>query len=102
MAASSNGRVTMAVLGQRVKELVTAINRQDEILEKILEKVNENEKNVALLAKSNEQMKENMEKGIGANSAAILALNKRMTIWNGGNSIFGGVAIVIAALFGNK
>ena len=100
--ADNNGRITMALLSQKLDILTTAVERQDETLDQLVEYTRGNKAGIALNKQVVEQHGEQLRKLAESTDAAIERLNGRVNAWNGGNTILGAAAALLAIVFGNK
>jgi len=102
MPDSDNGKVTMALLGQKLDILTTAVERIDETQDEFLDFIRNNKENISLNKQCVDQNAKHLEELAASTNKSIEALNNRVNAWNSGNTIFAGIATILAIFTGKN
>ena len=101
-ADDNNGRITLALLGQKLDQLIAEQKVYNNTQVALMKSVSENKQDLAVI---NVRMGEN-EKDIAelakATNTAIDNLNNKFNLFSGANSFLGLVATALAVIFGVK
>jgi len=100
MTESTNGRVTMALLAQKLDHVLAMQAEDRHIHEQLVKITAMNEKNIALLGVRTGETEKDVEKLATATDKAIEGLNNKFNLFSGANSALGAVALAIATYFG--
>ena len=98
--AESNGRTTMALLGQKLDAVIEAQKDQKRVHEELMKMVAQNRQDVALNRQNIDGVREDVAKLATATNTAIDNLNNKFTAFSGVNSVIGLLATTLAIIFG--
>lgn len=101
-----NGKVTLALVGQKLDTFIQSQQetqkKQQDVLEQLMALVSTNSKDIALLKASQIETNKDLGKLAVATDKAIDNLNTKFSLFSGGNSALGAIALAVAAFFGSK
>lgn len=96
----SNGRVTLALVGQKLDALIDAQRTYNETQVELMKKISQHEKDIALMVKQSKDNERDIDKLANSTDAAIDRLNNKFNLFSGANSFMGIVATALAIIFG--
>jgi hypothetical protein len=99
---NDNGKVTIAVLGEKIDTLIKSSNDQKKSIDAVLALVNQNKQDIALQGLRSTQTDKEVSELAQATEKAISSLNNKFTAFSGANGFLAVVAASLAVAFGNK
>ena len=104
--AEDNGRITNAILAQKLDLFIASQKEiqesQKRINESMMNMASQNKQDVALLGQRMGATETRLKDLSEATDKAIDNLNNKFTWFNGGNTILGAIAAALAVILGSK
>ena len=98
----NNGRITLALLGQKLDQLIAEQKVYNNTQVALMKSVSENKQDLAVIKVKTGENEKDIAELAQATNKAIDSLNNKFNIFSGANSFLGLVATALAVIFGVK
>ena len=101
-ADDNNGRITLALLGQKLDQLIAEQKVYNNTQVALMKSVSENKQDLAVIKVRTGENEKDIAELAKATNTAIDNLNNKFNLFSGANSFLGLVATALAVIFGVK
>ena len=98
----NNGRITLALLGQKLDQLIAEQKVYNNTQVALMKSVSENKQDLAVIKVRTGENEKDIAELAKATNTAIDNLNNKFNLFSGANSFLGLVATALAVIFGVK